>query len=296
MTGPNKTTVKNPIILNGAVVSEGENGLRCEITTSGVNCEYAIAHAEFEPPAKVVLTDLDGTSVKSEEFWVYLIEKTARVASKNDNLRLTEEDVPFVSGFSTWQHLGYVIDKYRLSCGLAEAVEVYHEVAKSELNEILEGRGNAEALRARAGLGDFLTEIKSAGIKIGLVTSGLDYKAIPEIVGAFRTLGMGDPRDFYDAIITGGKRKERGVYGTTGELCCKPHPWPYVEIGEALAAGDKKSVIVLEDSAAGVLSARIAGYGVIGFRDGNIEKSGVSHLCERMVDSFDEAKEYIFGK
>ena len=127
--------MKNEIVaLNGAVIYRGENGkLFCDIETAGVKCRYEIPDTDFSAPAKVVLTDLDGTSVKSEEFWVYLIEKTARVAGKNDALRLSEEDIPFVSGFSTAQHLGYVIEKYGLPCDLATATEVYHEVAKREL-------------------------------------------------------------------------------------------------------------------------------------------------------------------
>lgn len=39
-------------------------------------------------------------------------------------------------------------------------------------------------------------------MRIALVTSGLYEKAWPEIVSAFRTLDLGDPRAFYDAIIT----------------------------------------------------------------------------------------------
>lgn len=285
------------ISLNGAVIYRGKNGkLFCDIETAGVKCRYEIPDTDFSAPAKVVLTDLDGTSVKSEEFWVYLIEKTARVAGRNDALRLSDEDVPFVSGFSTAQHLSYVITKYGLPCNLATATEVYHEVAKRELDEIAEGRGNVSALRPRDGLKDFLTELKSSAVKIGLVTSGLDYKAIPEIVGAFRFLGLGDPLGVYDAIITGGRRKESGVYGTIGELCCKPHPWPYVEIGASLAGGDKRGVVVLEDSAAGVISARIAGYSVLGFNDGNIGKSGVSFLCERMIDTFGDALAFILNR
>lgn len=285
------------VALNGAVIYRGDNGkLFCDIETAGVKCRYEIPDTEFDAPAEVVLTDLDGTSVKSEEFWVYLIEKTARVAGRNDALRLSDEDVPFVSGFSTAQHLGYVIEKYGLPCDLATATEVYHEVAKRELGEISEGRGNFSALRPRDGLKDFLTELKSSAVKIGLVTSGLDYKAIPEIVGAFRFLGLGDPLGVYDAIVTGGRRKEKDVYGTIGELCCKPHPWPYVEIGASLAGNDKRGVVVLEDSAAGVISARIAGYSVLGFNDGNIGKSGVSFLCERMIDTFDDALAFILNR
>ena len=43
------------------------------------------------------------------------------------------------------------------------------------------------------------------GIKIGLVTSVLYEKAMPEIISVFKQLVMGDSIDFYDAIITAGQ-------------------------------------------------------------------------------------------
>ena len=39
-----------------------------------------------------------------------------------------------------------------------------------------------------------------------------------------------------------------------------------------------------------------AGYAVLGFNDGNIVKSGVSFLCERMIDTFDDALAFILYK
>ena len=72
--------------------------------------------------------------------------------------------------------------------------------------EIVAGRGRDDAFEPAPGLKDFLLELKGRGIKIGLVTSGLHEKAWPEILAAFRQLGMGDPLDFYDAIITAGER------------------------------------------------------------------------------------------
>ena len=126
-----------------------------------------------------------------------------------------------------------------------------------------------------------------------MVTSGLDYKAIPEIVSTFRLLDMGDPLEFYDAIITGGKRKIAGQYGTLGELSVKPHPWVYAEIGMALTGDDKEHVITLEDSSSGLLSSRLAGYNVLGFNDGNIVQSGMQSFCLKMIDSFDEVIKII---
>ena len=130
--------------------------------------------------------------------------------------------------------------------------------------------------------------VREKGIKIGLVTSGLDYKAIPEISSVFRMLELGDPVQFYDAIVTGGKRIQRGIYGSIGELAAKPHPWVYAEMASGLGVTDKSEVVVLEDSSAGLISGRLAGFSVIGFNDGNILSSGLSGETYAMVDSFDE--------
>ena len=130
--------------------------------------------------------------------------------------------------------------------------------------------------------------MKKKGIKIGLVTSGLDYKAIPEILSVFRNLDMGDPLEFYDAIIMGGKRKQKGQYGTIGELAAKPHPWVYAELALGLGVEKKGQAIVLEDSSAGLISGRLAGFDVIGFNDGNIAQSGMAEQTFSMVDSLQD--------
>ena len=279
--------------LSGIEIAHTQGGFDCRIRQNGLDITYHVKDAEFQPRAKALLMDLDGTSVKSEEFWVWLIEKTVREISGNPRFSFSEEDIPFVSGYTTVQHLSYCIEKYGLQKDVYEANAVYHRLANYELNEIMQGRGNVSAFKPREGLKDFLLEVKAAGIKIGLVTSGLDYKAIPEILCVFRTLNMGDPLAFYDAVITGGKRKTAGQYGTVGELAAKPHPWIYAEIGAALAGDERQRVIALEDSSSGVISARTAGYAVIGLKDGNIIPSGADRLCWSMADGFADVLKMI---
>ena len=266
----------------------------CKIEQCGVTAIYPFNKISTNFPVKYVLMDLDGTTVKSEEFWMYLIELTIKRFSKNDSFTLSEEDIPYVSGFSTIEHLEYCINKYGLEKNVDKALDIYHQIARYELNEILEGRGNADAFKPRNGLKDFLLFLKAKGVKIGLVTSGLDYKAIPEIVSTFRVLDMGDPLKFYDAIITGGKRKGQGDYGTIGELAVKPHPWVYAETALGLGVTDKSRAVVFEYSSAGLISARLAGFNVIGFKDGNLIKSGLDKECFAMVDCFEDVKNILF--
>ena len=274
--------------VKGITFAEREGELECTIDQCGVRATYPLSPANYGGKAQYVLMDLDGTTVKSEEYWIWLIEKTVKKLLGDESFTFAAEDIPYVSGFSTIEHLDYCIKKYNINVDVLAANKLYHETAEYELGEILAGRGNASAFHPREGLKEFMLELKNRGIKVGLATSGLDYKAIPEILSAFRNLEMGDPVDFYDAIITGGKRKLKGDYGTMGEMAAKPHPWVYAELAMGLGVLDKSEVIVLEDSSSGLISARLAGFDVIGFNDGNILASGMAEQTYAMVDTLED--------
>jgi len=280
--------------VNGINFSEVNGTTFVEINQCGVDSFYPLKSFKTNSKIKYVLMDLDGTTVKSEEFWIYLIECVCKEMLGNPNFRLSKEDEPFVSGFSTVEHLTYCKNKYKFNQSVNEALSYYHKIAHFELNEIMEGRGNINAFKPRPGLKEFLFKLHDSGIKIGLATSGLDYKAIPEIVSTFKILDMGDPLDFYDAIITGGRQKNKGEYGTIGELAVKPHPWIYSELALGLGVKDLADAIVIEDSSAGLLSGKLAGINVIGFTDGNLKSSGLDKECIKMVDTFDDILKFIF--
>ena len=272
--------------VKGISFMERQGKLFCTIDQCGVKATYPLEKSNYQGKAKYVLMDLDGTTVKSEEFWMWLIEKVVKKLLGKPEFTFAEEDIPYVSGFSTIEHLDYCIKKYKIDADVLAANRLYHEIAEYELGEIAAGRGNASAFHPRQGLKEFLIELKNRGIKVGLATSGLDYKAIPEILSVFRNLGMGDPLAYYDAIITGGKRKIKGEYGTVGEMAAKPHPWLYAELAMGLGVLDKSEVIVLEDSSSGLISGRLAGFDVIGFNDGNILASGMAEQTYAIVDTF----------
>ncbi|MFA5292983.1 MAG: HAD family phosphatase [Phycisphaerae bacterium] len=295
----------------------GENGVKCIVATGdrkvefisfgshslayvksalGYPAYYPVNEVKLEKPVKAILMDLDGTSVQSENFWIWIIEKTTANLLNNPGFRLEDADLPFVSGHSVSEHLQYCIRKYCPAKTVEEARKYYFKHTNYEMNEILEGRGKEGAFTPSPGLREFLNELKSMGIKIGLVTSGLYEKAWPEILSAFRTLKMGDPKDFYDAIITAGFPLRKGEPGTLGELSPKPHPWLYSEvcrIGLGLGPEESSHVVGIEDSAAGVCSIRLAGFPVIGFGGGNIKKSGTIALCHSFCNSFEEVLRII---
>ncbi|MFW6457440.1 MAG: HAD family hydrolase, partial [Planctomycetota bacterium] len=190
---------------------------------------YPLSEPDFEPPAKAVLMDLDGTSVKSEGFWIWIIERTTASLIGDESFELEPADEPHVSGHSVSEHLQYCVDKYCPDKSVEEARDRYFRITRRELKAIEEGHGRTEAFTPAPGLKEFLQEVKGQGLKVGLVTSGLYEKAWPEIVAAFREMEMGDPKEFYDSIVTAGYPLGRGEPGTLGELTPKPHPWLYAE-------------------------------------------------------------------
>ena len=249
---------------------------------------YPMEETHFEPKAEAIMMDLDGTSVHSESFWMWIIERTAQRLMKNNNFHCVAEDEPFISGHSVMEHLQYIIDKYCPGESVLEARQHYFDIVNYEMDEIMKGRGKQDAFTPAPHLKEFLTTVKKEGIKIGLVTSGLYEKAMPEIISAFKQLEMGDPVDFYDSIITAGYALRKGQTGTLADLPAKPHPWLYSEtavIGLGVPYERRHKIIGIEDSSAGVVSIKLAGVSCVGISGGNIDKAGVGELCDYRVDN-----------
>lgn len=260
---------------------------------------YPLEKAEFEAPAEAVLMDLDGTSVHSEHFWMWIIERTLARLMGNPKFQLESADEPHVSGHSVSEHLLYCIAKYCPDKHVEAARRHYYDITAFEMREILEGRGRADAFTPAPGLKDFLLTLKGNGVRIGLVTSGLYEKAWPEILSAFRQLELGDPAKFYDAIITAGQALRPGQAGTLGELEPKPHPWLYAEtlrVGLGILPSARHRVVGIEDSGAGVISIRLAGFAAVGIAGGNIASSGTAPLLWRHCENLTDVLPAILGK
>ena len=280
-------------------ISFGDHSLACVKSAIAYPAYYPVLPVKEEKPVKAVLMDLDGTTVRSEEFWIWIIQMSIASLLGNPKFELEEADMPFVSGHSVSEHLQYCIDKYCPGASLDKAREFYFEHTHREMEEIMAGRGKEGAFTPTVGVKDFLLELKSMGVKLGLVTSGLYEKAYPEIKSAFQTLGMGEPTDFYDAIISAGFPLRKGSVGTLGELSPKPHPWLYSEtsiVGLGAAFSNRNRVIGIEDSGAGACSVRLAGYTTIGIAGGNIEESGTKAVCNYFEPNFTEIMKIIKGE
>ncbi|MEA3336328.1 MAG: HAD hydrolase-like protein [Chloroflexota bacterium] len=257
----------------------------------GYPAYYPVHPVGLERPVQAVLMDLDGTSVRSEDFWIWIIEQTTASLLGNPSFELENADLPFVSGHSVSEHLQYCLDKYCPNQALEVARTLYFEHTHREMQAILAGDGRRDAFLPTPGLKQFLLALKARGIKIGLVTSGLYEKAYPEILSAFRAMDLGDPRDFYDSIITAGFPLRPGQVGTLGELSPKPHPWLYAEtarVGLGMPFENRNSIVGIEDSGAGVCAIRLAGFPTIGIAGGNILESGTRSLCQYFVESLEE--------
>ena len=257
----------------------------------GYPAYYPVHPVELTRPVRAVLMDLDGTSVRSEEFWIWIIQLTAASLLDNPKFELSDDDLPYVSGHSVSEHLQHCIRKYCPDKTVEQARHWYFEHTHREMGNILAGRGKKDAFTPTPGLKEFLTELKAMGVKIGLVSSGLHEKAWPEIVSAFRTLDMGAPEKFYDAIVTAGFPIRPREAGTLGELSPKPHPWLYAEacrVGLGMDFDQRNTVVGIEDSGAGVCSIRLAGFTTIGLAGGNIVESGTKELCSHYCETFED--------
>jgi beta-phosphoglucomutase-like phosphatase (HAD superfamily) len=257
----------------------------------GYPAYYPVQEIRVEAPVEAVLMDLDGTTVYSEPFWIWIIEQTTASLLKNPAFELEDADLPFVSGHSVSEHLKHCINKYCPDQTVEKARHFYFEHTHRELQAILDGHGRKNAFTPTAGVREFLLALKSKDIRIGLVTSGLYEKAWPEIVSAFDTMKLGDPREFYDAIITAGYPLRKGEPGTLGELSPKPHPWLYAEtarVGLGIEPARRHHVIGIEDSGAGIASIALAGFAAFGMPGGNISESGTAPLCHTFANTFED--------
>jgi len=262
----------------------------------GYPAYYPLHPAYLEKPLQAVLMDLDGTSVRSEQFWIWIIQQTTATLLDQPSFELEDADLPYISGHSVSEHLQHCVQKYCPDKTIEEARLFYFEHTQREMKAILQGGGRVDAFQPAPGLKEFLLELKTRGVKIGLVTSGLYEKAWPEILSAFGVLGLGDPAEFYDAIISAGFPLRLGMVGTLGELSPKPHPWLYAEtcrVGLGIPFEDRHSVVGIEDSGAGICSIRLAGFTAIGFAGGNISESGTRSLCHTYCDSFENVLRYL---
>ncbi len=208
-------------------IVEFDDKALCYVKSSmGYPAIYPMHETTFEPKAEAILMDLDGTSVHSEAFWMWVIEQTTARLLGNSNFKYEKEDEPFISGHSVSEHLQYMIDKYAKGESLELARRYYFEIVNHEMDEILKGRGKQDA-----------------------------FTPAP-----------------------------------------KPHPWLYAEtarVGLGIPFERRNKVIGIEDSSAGVVSIKLAGFSCVGISGGNIEQVGVGDMCDYKINGLMEMLDII---
>ena len=114
-------------------ISFGTHSLACVKSAIAYPVYYPVHPVKTEYPLNAVLMDLDGTTVRSEDFWVWIIEMSTASMLGNPKFQLEDADLPFVSGHSVSEHLQYCIDKYCPGASLEKARNFYFEHTHREM-------------------------------------------------------------------------------------------------------------------------------------------------------------------
>jgi len=131
------------------VAFEDERKMAYVKSTMGYPAYYPVHDVKIEKPLQAVLMDLDGTTVHSEHFWIWIIEKTTASLLSDPKFKLEACDEPHVSGHSVSEHLQYCVNKYCADKTVEEARQWYFRHTNFEMNEIMEGRCPAGSGRGR---------------------------------------------------------------------------------------------------------------------------------------------------
>ena len=91
----------------------------------GYAAYYPVHPVSFMKPVKAVLMDLDGTTVRSEAYWIGIIQEVCRDLLGKPAFELEDADIPYVSGHSVSEHLTYCIGKYCPERSVEQAVSLH---------------------------------------------------------------------------------------------------------------------------------------------------------------------------
>ncbi|GIG69203.1 HAD family hydrolase [Phytomonospora endophytica] len=251
----------------------------------GVSASYAMPHWSGPPgPPTAIFMDLDGTTLRSEQFWIDILEATARAAGGND-IRLRAEDRILLQGAPTRTHLAHIMRRYALDASLTELAATYEQVC-----EALYFTRSIPALAAEIslepGFGEVRDWARRHDVPLILVTNGNERKAGVGLEVIAHHLACASGSEVCDGVWCAPMRSS--WLRPFGANAGKPHPWPYLEAatrGAQLDPTALRHAVAVDDSAAGVCSIRLAGIRSVGFASGNIRGTGAHVFCDHIVDS-----------
>ena len=96
--------------------------------------------------------DLDGTSVHSEPFWIWIIQMTVATLLGNPRFELEHVDQPFVAGHSVSSTCRTASTSTAPAGRWRRLAQLYFEHTHRELDALLAGNGRREAIQPAPGL------------------------------------------------------------------------------------------------------------------------------------------------
>lgn len=210
---------------------------------------------------RCVMFDFDGVIVDSERYGLDLL---GRIMKEKYSTDITEEDAMHVIGYNTARTVAYMNERYGLSITLDDYVAKYSEYGNFYMDY--------EGLRPIDGAVECLSSLRSRGYIVGLVSSTRSK----HILYALDRMHM---VRLFDFIVTG-DMIERS----------KPDPEPYLK-GLMFSGCRREECIVIEDSPAGIASARSAGIFTVGFKAASVKLD--TSRADTIIETYQELSDWI---
>jgi HAD superfamily hydrolase (TIGR01509 family) len=204
-------------------------------------------------PAAVVF-DNDGLLLDTESVWT----RAERDLFERRGRDFTPQHKRELVGTSAEIAGGILEDRLGEPGRAAAIIEELNELVVAELEHGVE---------AMLGAADLLHELKSRGTPIGLVSNS-------PVEFVWRSLEIVGFHDRFDAVVSAHE-----------VAAAKPAPDPYLEACRRLGVEPGPDIVALEDSPAGVASARAAGLTVVGVPSvAGVELDEAHDLAESLLD------------
>lgn len=232
-----------------------ESGRRYLFIDTPVETHYLIPEPATRLDAiEAVMMDMDGSSTDTEKLVLEAMRRMMADSLGRDDFAFAPGDFAHIVGDSTTNHVTWLVRKYGLDPARRDDyIALYYKYYHQTLSDIRDGKRDEGLIEPMPHLGEFLTWARARGLKIGIVTSSIEWELDIVMTEVFKRLGWSTPfKEFYDATIGA---------DAVGEPFLKPHPNLYVLMAEKLGVAPGRAVVV-EDSTAGILAGRVAGFSV----------------------------------
>ncbi|MDL2247937.1 HAD family phosphatase [Bacteroides sp. OttesenSCG-928-J23] len=192
---------------------------------------------------KAVIFDMDGVLIDSEILYLHALQRYLQ----DQGVTLAWRDLTWVVGMKLEDISAHIVKKYALNL-TAEEVSRGQERYCDDLYQA--------DLAVMEGLEDFLTELKSHGVKTAVASSSIK-RDVDTVLRRF------DLKQYFDAVVAG-DMVERS----------KPAPDIFLRAAQLLKALPEECAVI-EDSVSGIAAGKSAGMFVVGFK-GSVVKQNTS--------------------